>query len=131
MLKYSCLLLLGLIFFPNSISSSNSHHPFLEKLPENQRCPRFRVEFSQKSVRKGSDVRAYFVLEEARNNVKLVTFNWAISDGEIRKGQGTPSIVIRTDHTRGTALTATLEVGFYPSNCKGISSSSIDIKLPR
>jgi hypothetical protein len=128
MSKQLFFLVLGLLLFQNSMTST-LHRRFSVDSPENQKCPSFKIEFSQKKVRKG-DIRAYFVYKETKN-FRPMFFNWSISNGEIRKGQYSPSIIIKTDPSKDLDLTATLEVTFYPSNCVSVRSGTILIERPK
>lgn len=130
MWKYPCVMLLGLLFSQNGANHLNLHRSTSEDALIVQGCGRFKVEFSEKSVRKGTGVRAYFVSEESRN-LRPIRFSWTISDGEITKGQGTRSITIKTNNVEGTDVTVTLEVKFYPMNCVSTSSGQIVIRPSR
>ncbi|HYO63676.1 MAG TPA: hypothetical protein VER08_08610 [Pyrinomonadaceae bacterium] len=55
------------------------------------------------------------------------TFNWSVSAGTISSGQGTSSITVDTTGVTGT-ITATVDVGGYPSNCS--TSASCTTSFP-
>lgn len=129
MLKLIFLLISGFLFFQNAMAST-LHQAFLENFPEDQKCATFKIAFSLKSIRKGENVRAYFIAEDLKN-LRPVLFSWSISSGEIIKGDRTNSIIINTAQSETTRLTVTLEVKFYPTNCMNIASSEIYIILPQ
>lgn len=54
--------------------------------------------------------------------VDSVTFNWSISSGSIKAGQGTNTIVV-SDKT-GHIVTATVEIGGLPPECSPIGSET-------
>ena len=130
MFKTTCLFVLGLVLFQAPSSSRDLQYARVKDPLETQGCARFRVAFSDKSIRRGSNVRAYLVWEEAKN-VRPIVFEWTISSGEIIKGQHTPSITIKTESVRETNLTVTVQVRFYPSNCESTASGSLEIRHPR
>ena len=51
-----------------------------------------------------------------------LTFNWSVSAGTIRKGQGTSKILITAP--KGTTITATVEIAGLPSQCTAVSSAT-------
>lgn len=54
-----------------------------------------------------------------------VTFNWAVSTGEIVKGQGTSGIEVSAP--KGSFITASVEVAGLAAGCPDIGSASRDI----
>jgi hypothetical protein len=56
----------------------------------------------------------------------VLTYNWTISAGTIKSGQGTPTITIDTSATAGQSVTATVEVGGI-NGCPMRASCSLPI----
>ncbi|HEV7905059.1 MAG TPA: hypothetical protein VGO96_14555 [Pyrinomonadaceae bacterium] len=59
------------------------------------------------------------------------TFNWTVSAGTISSGQGTSSIAVDTAGIGGQTVTATVDVGGFPRECRTSNSctTSIDKKI--
>ena len=55
------------------------------------------------------------------------TFNWTVSAGMISSGQGTSAIKVETVGVGGQTITATVDVGGYPRDCRTSSSCTISI----
>lgn len=54
-----------------------------------------------------------------------LTYNWSVSAGNIESGQGTPSIVVRTDNSlAGSSVTATVEIGGLDPSCSCPTTAS-------
>jgi hypothetical protein len=53
-----------------------------------------------------------------------LTYNWSISAGTIKSGQGTPEITIDTTGLGGQTITATLNIGGLPPSCNSTASCS-------
>lgn len=54
-----------------------------------------------------------------------VSFNWAVSTGEIVKGQGTSGIEVSAP--KGSFITASVEVAGLAAGCPNVESASRDI----
>jgi hypothetical protein len=50
------------------------------------------------------------------------TYNWTVSAGSIKSGQGTSAIVVDTADTGGQTITATVDVGGFDRKCSTSSS---------
>ena len=55
------------------------------------------------------------------------TFNWTVSAGSISSGQGTSTIKVETVGTGGQTITATVDVGGYPRECRTSDSCTITV----
>lgn len=55
------------------------------------------------------------------------TFNWMVSAGTIQSGQGTSSITVDTTGTDGQTITATVELGGYPRECRASNSCTASV----
>ena len=53
------------------------------------------------------------------------TFNWTVSAGMISSGQGTSSIRVETTGVGGQSITATVDVGGFPRECRTSNSCTI------
>lgn len=54
-----------------------------------------------------------------------ITYNWLITVGTIKKGQGTPAIEVAVD--KGQFVTASVEIGGLPKDCPSFISASDEI----
>lgn len=54
-----------------------------------------------------------------------ITYNWLITVGTIKKGQGTPAIEVAVD--KGQFVTASVELGGLPKDCPSFISASDEI----
>ena len=55
------------------------------------------------------------------------TFNWTVSAGTIRSGQGTSTITVDTTGLGGQTVTATVDVGGYDRSCTGSDSCTVSV----
>lgn len=56
------------------------------------------------------------------------TFNWTVSAGTISSGQGTSSIMVDTTGIGGQTVTATVDVGGFPRECRTSNSCTTSIE---
>lgn len=56
------------------------------------------------------------------------TFNWTVSAGSIKSGQGTSTIVVDTTGTGGQTITATVDVGGFARECSTSSSCTASVE---
>jgi hypothetical protein len=56
---------------------------------------------------------------------QVITYNWTVDRGVIESGQGTPSIVVRTDSSMaGGNVTARVDIGGVPADCGCTTTAS-------
>ena len=55
------------------------------------------------------------------------TYNWTVSAGSIKSGQGTSTIVVDTADTGGQTITATVDVGGFDRECSTSSSCTVSV----
>jgi hypothetical protein len=83
-------------------------------------CPTVRVSCPD-SVEVGADLT--FTASVSGDPAGVTpTYNWTVSAGSIKSGQGTAAIVVDTTGTGGQTITATVDVGGYAREC--ITSNS-------
>lgn len=56
------------------------------------------------------------------------TYNWTVSAGSIKSGQGTSTIVVDTNGTGGQTITATVDVGGYARECSTSHSCTTSVE---
>lgn len=66
-----------------------------------------------------------FVVEVRADGSVDPTYNWTVSTGMIRSGQGTKSITVNAEGE--TSVTATVEVGGFDPACKLTVSKDVDL----
>ena len=56
-----------------------------------------------------------------------VTYKWSVHGGEIKDGQGTPTVTISNFTLRQKSLTVVVEVGGLPETCSSKASCTISV----
>jgi hypothetical protein len=95
----------------------------------NPKCPTLEMSSPDLAV-EGTDIT--FTMKLAGGDQSVTpTFNWSISAGKIKQGQGTSSIVVDTTDLGGQTVTATVDIGGFDPACDRTKSatSSIDKKV--
>ncbi len=82
-------------------------------------CPEFRI---STLVPGPPSKRANFTALIAMQTGPL-TYTWSISSGKIVKGQGQPSLFVEGPGV----ITATVEIGGFPSGCASAQSATVEI----
>ncbi len=88
-------------------------------------CP--KIEISGNYSIMDGDVTSFSVSINGGDVRFSPKFDWTISDGKLKAGQGTSVIRVDTAGTGGQTITATVEVGGLPASCSRTSSISADI----
>lgn len=88
-------------------------------------CP--KIEISGNYSIMDGDVTAFSVSINGGDVRFSPKFDWTVSAGKLKSGQGTSVVKIDTAGTGGKTITATVEVGGLPASCERTSSISADI----
>ena len=88
-------------------------------------CP--KIEISGNYSIMDGDVTSFSVSIDGGDVRFTPKFDWVVSAGKLKSGQGTSVIKIETTGTGGQTITATVEVGGLPEPCPKTSSISADV----
>ncbi len=89
-------------------------------------CPMVRVSCPD-SVQVGADLT--FTANVSGGPAEVTpTFNWTVSAGSIKSGQGTSTIVVDTTDTGGQTITATVDVGGFARECSTSNSCTTSVE---
>lgn len=88
-------------------------------------CPQVTVSCPD-SVEVGADL-TFSVSVSGGASYVTPTFNWTVSAGSIKSGQGTSTIVVDTTDTAGQTITATVDVGGFSRECSTAASCTTSI----
>lgn len=98
---------------------------------ENLPCPEIKIVGPDNTVNSGEDI--IFTLNVG--NSDKITYNWAVNNGTIIEGQGTPVIKVDTTGLADVAISATVEVKGLPQNCESVAAATAIVtpvcRLPR
>jgi len=89
-------------------------------------CPAVKVSCPD-SVQGGADLTFTANVSGGPANV-TPTYNWSVSAGSIKSGQGTSTIVVDTTGTGGQTITATVDVGGFARECSTSSSCTASVE---
>ncbi len=89
-------------------------------------CPDVKVSCPD-SVQAGADLTFIADVSGGPSGV-TPTFNWTVSTGSIKSGQGTSTIVVDTTGTGGQTVTATVDVGGFARECSTSSSCTASVE---
>jgi hypothetical protein len=89
-------------------------------------CPTVRVSCPD-MVKAGADLTFTANVSGGPSDV-TPTFNWTVSAGSIKSGQGTSTIVVDTTGTGGQTITATVDVGGFSRECSTSSSCTASVE---
>lgn len=78
-------------------------------------CPKVSVSCPD-TVKAGEDLKFTAAVNGGASGV-TPTYNWSVSAGSIKSGQGTSTIVVDTADTGGQTITATVDVGGFAREC--------------
>ena len=89
-------------------------------------CPTVKVSCPD-SVQVGADLT--FTAEVSGGPSDITpTYNWTVSAGSIKSGQGTSTIVVDTTGTGGQTITATVDVGGFARECSTSISCTASVE---
>lgn len=88
-------------------------------------CPAVKVSCPD-SVQAGADLTFTANVSGGPSDV-TPTYNWTVSAGSIKSGQGTSAIVVDTGGTGGQTITATVDVGGFARECSTSSSCTVSV----
>lgn len=89
-------------------------------------CPVVKVSCPD-SVTVGADLTFTVSVSGGASDV-TPTFNWTVSAGSIKSGQGTSAIVVDTTDTAGQTITATVDVGGFTRECSTSESCTASVR---
>lgn len=89
-------------------------------------CPTLSLDAPTTSVKTGETMT--FTASVSGGSGETITYSWAISEGEIIEGQGTPVIKVATNaKMAGKVVKATVEIGGVCEECNKTESASVSI----
>ena len=97
---------------------------FAEDTPAS--CPKVNVSCPD-TVKSGADLTFTVAVSGGASGV-TPTYNWTVSAGSIKSGQGTSTIVVDTADTGGQTITATVDVGGFARECSTSSSCTVSVE---
>ena len=132
-----CAHLLFFTFTSNGASAQDtppppppSEKPANEDSPSVDPCPKIVLKAPKQPVRDGASIRLTANLTGGDKKVTAI-FDWSISAGIIRSGQGTPTIEVDTSGAGGDrAIYATLLIGGYSGECSSSENVVIAVAGP-
>jgi hypothetical protein len=89
-------------------------------------CPTVNVSCPD-SVKEGADLTFTASVSGGESGV-TPTYNWTVSAGSIKSGQGTSTIAVDTAGTGGLTITATVDVGGFDRGCSTSSSCTTTVE---
>jgi hypothetical protein len=89
-------------------------------------CPTVNVSCPD-AVKDGADLRFTASVSGGASGV-TPTYNWTVSAGSIKSGQGTSTIVVDTADTGGRTITATVDVGGFDRECSTARSCTASVE---
>jgi len=89
-------------------------------------CPAVHVSCPD-SVKVGEDLTFTADVSGGPSDI-TPTYNWSVSAGSIKSGQGTSTIVVDTTDTGGQTITATADVGGFARECSTSSSCTASVE---
>jgi hypothetical protein len=92
----------------------------------NPACPALEITSSE-LVSEGTDITFTIKVTGGDPNVKP-TYNWSVSAGTIKSGQGTSVIKVDTTGLGDQSVTATVELGGYDPVCERVKSSTSTVE---
>lgn len=99
-------------------------HAFAQDAPAS--CPAVNVSCPD-MVKEGADLTFTADLSGGPSGV-TPTYNWTVSAGSIKSGQGTSTIVVDTTDTGGQTITATVDVGGFERECSTSASCTTSVE---
>ncbi len=110
--------LIGVLLLAAAMSASGQDAP--------ASCPAVKVSCPD-SVQVGADLKFTANVSGGPSDI-TPTFNWTVSAGSIKSGQGTSTIVVDTTGAGGQTITATVDVGGFARECSTSSSCTASVE---
>jgi hypothetical protein len=92
-----------------------------------QQCPTVTVSCPDTAPENLEDALTFTANVSGGDPNVTPTFNWTVSAGMISSGQGTSAIKVDTTGTGGQTVTATVDVGGFPRECRTSNSCTTNI----
>jgi hypothetical protein len=92
-----------------------------------QQCPTVTVSCPDTAAENLEDALTFTANVSGGDPNVTPTFNWTVSAGAISSGQGTSSIKVDTTGIGGQTVTATVDVGGFPRECRTSNSCTSSI----
>jgi hypothetical protein len=92
-----------------------------------QQCPTVSVSCPDTAAENLEDALTFTASVSGGDPSVTPTFNWTVSAGMISSGQGTSSIKVDTTGIGGQTVTATVDVGGFPRECRTSNSCTTGI----
>ncbi|HEY0081990.1 MAG TPA: hypothetical protein VGB61_04315 [Pyrinomonadaceae bacterium] len=92
-----------------------------------QQCPTVTVSCPDTAAENLEDALTFTANVSGGDPNVTPTFNWTVSAGTISSGQGTSSIKVDTTGIGGQTVTATVDVGGFPRECRTSNSCTTSI----
>lgn len=116
-LRRPVLCLIAVLLLAAAMSASGQDAP--------ASCPAVKVSCPD-SVEVGADL-TFTASVSGGPSAVTPTYNWTVSAGSIKSGQGTSTIVVDTAGTGGQTITATVDVGGYARECSTSHSCTTSV----
>jgi len=122
------LLAAALTLIPNSGASAPAPaQPAASPASAGQQCPTVTVSCPDTAAENLEDALTFTANVSGGDSNVTPTFNWTVSAGVISSGQGTSSIKVDTTGIGGQTVTATVDVGGFPRECRTSNSCTTGI----
>ncbi|HEY9401609.1 MAG TPA: hypothetical protein VIQ24_02865 [Pyrinomonadaceae bacterium] len=106
-------------------SAAQEAHALASAAP--QQCPTVTVSCPDTAAENLEDALTFTANVSGGDPNVTPTFNWTVSAGSISSGQGTSSIKVDTTGIGGQTVTATVDVGGFPRECRTSNSCTTSI----
>jgi hypothetical protein len=117
---------LGLISYGGANAPVSASQPAAPVYAE-QQCPTVTVSCPDTAAENLEDALTFTANVSGGDPNVTPTFNWTVSAGTISSGQGTSSISVDTTGIGGQTVTATVDVGGFPRECRASNSCTTGI----
>ena len=107
-------------------SAAREAHAHASDAPQ-QQCPTVTVSCPDTAAENLEDALTFTANVSGGDPNVTPTFNWTVSAGSISSGQGTSSIKVDTTGIGGQTVTATVDVGGFPRECRTSNSCTTGI----
>jgi hypothetical protein len=94
--------------------------------PKPPPCPTLEFVAPVYDVKKGEPLKLAIKIKGGDPDAGY-TYNWTVSDGAIASGQGTEKIEVDTSAAQGATITATVDIGGAPPECRMVKSHTAEV----